>query len=74
LQAIVSKRVCKDYIAGSNPLDRRIGSTSLRDTELYSRVLVGAGMATQVVPAAAVATDQFVDYANDFDRKPLSAR
>jgi hypothetical protein len=31
-------------------------------------------MATQVVPAAAVATDQFVDYANDFDRKPLSAR
>jgi ABC-type nitrate/sulfonate/bicarbonate transport system substrate-binding protein len=66
--------LCKDYIAGSDPSNQRIGSTSLRDTELYSRVLVAAGMATQVVPAAAVVTDQFVGYANAFDRKPLGAR
>jgi ABC-type nitrate/sulfonate/bicarbonate transport system substrate-binding protein len=66
--------LCKDYIAGADPSNERIGSTSLRDTELYSRVLVAAGMATQVVPAAAVVTDQFVGYANAFDRKPLSTR
>jgi NitT/TauT family transport system substrate-binding protein len=66
--------LCKDYIAGSNPNDRRIGYTSVLDTVLYSRILVGAGMATQVVPGPAVVTDQFIGYANDFDRKAASGR
>jgi NitT/TauT family transport system substrate-binding protein len=66
--------LCKDYIAGADPGNKRIGYTSPLDTLLYSRILVGAGMATQVVPADAVVTNQFVPYANAIDRKALSKR
>jgi NitT/TauT family transport system substrate-binding protein len=61
----------RDYIAGADPANMRIGYTSPQATALYSRVLVGAGMATQVVPADAVVTNQFIGFANAFDRQTI---
>jgi hypothetical protein len=59
--------------AGVDPSNTRIGYTSPLATALYSRVLVGAGMATQVVPSTAIVTNQFIAFANAFDRKAVIA-
>jgi NitT/TauT family transport system substrate-binding protein len=60
-------------LPGADPSSRRIGSVPASGLELYSRELVQYGFATQVVPAATVATNRFIAYANDFDRKPVQA-
>ena len=60
-------------LPGANPANRRIGLVPASGLELYSRDLVQYGFATQVVPAATVATNRFIAYANDFDRKPIIA-
>jgi hypothetical protein len=40
---------------------------------LLSADLVADGFAESPVPGAAVATNQFIPYANDFDRKTVQA-
>ena len=58
-------------LPAADPANRRIGYLSPRGLELYSRSLVDAGFAHQVVPGSAIATDRFIDYANDFDRRAV---
>jgi NitT/TauT family transport system substrate-binding protein len=65
-------QLMQNDLLASDTSDRRIGSMSPKDLELYSRYLVDYGFAHQVVPGAAVVTDQFVDYANDFDHQALA--
>jgi NitT/TauT family transport system substrate-binding protein len=63
----------RDDLPAADPSDKRIGYLSPRDLEVLSKVLTDYGLTSQVVPAAAIVTDQFIDYANDFDRAPVVA-
>jgi NitT/TauT family transport system substrate-binding protein len=55
----------------SNP---RIGYMPLRGIEVYSKFMAAQGLIKDVVPASAVATNEFVAYANDFDKKAWIAQ
>jgi NitT/TauT family transport system substrate-binding protein len=54
--------------------NKRIGYVSPRGVELYCRYFVDAGRTTDLVPGASFVTDQFIGFANDFDRKALIAQ
>jgi NitT/TauT family transport system substrate-binding protein len=57
----------------ADPASRRIGYVSGAGLALESRELVTYGFAQQPVPAAEIATNRFMAYANDFDRKAVEA-
>lgn len=63
----------EDDLPAADPSNRRIGQLSINGLQLYSQVLADRGMTKQVVPATAVATNQFVAFANDFDRAAVEA-
>jgi ABC-type nitrate/sulfonate/bicarbonate transport system substrate-binding protein len=58
----------------ADPSSRRIGFVSGNGLALESREMVTYGFAQQPVPAAAIATNQFMAYANDFDRNAIKAQ
>jgi NitT/TauT family transport system substrate-binding protein len=60
-------------LPASDPNNRRIGLVSPRNFSLYSRTLVQYGFMKNPVPGSDLATDQFIAYANDFDRKAVQA-
>jgi NitT/TauT family transport system substrate-binding protein len=66
-------RLLKDDLLAADPLDRRIGSISGKNLQLYSQYMVDYGFAHEVAPASALATDAFVAYANGFDHKAFAA-
>jgi NitT/TauT family transport system substrate-binding protein len=51
--------------------DKRIGYVSARGVALYCQFFEDAGRTSDLVPGASFVTDQFIGYANDFDRKAL---
>jgi NitT/TauT family transport system substrate-binding protein len=57
----------------ADPANKRIGLISPRGLQLYSTYLTDYGMTQAVVPGPAVATDQFIAFANDFDRRAFAA-
>jgi ABC-type nitrate/sulfonate/bicarbonate transport system substrate-binding protein len=63
----------RDDLPAADPSDKHIGYLSPRDLEVLSKVLTDYGLTSQTVPAPAIVTDQFIDYANDFDRAPVIA-
>jgi NitT/TauT family transport system substrate-binding protein len=64
----------EDDLPAADPSNERIGAMSVPGLGLYSKFLVDAGMAHEVVAGSAVATDRFIRYANDFDRRALIAQ
>jgi NitT/TauT family transport system substrate-binding protein len=60
-------------LPAADPASRRIGYVSGTGLALESRDLVMYGFAQQPVPAEAIATNMFMAYANDFDRKAVQA-
>jgi NitT/TauT family transport system substrate-binding protein len=58
----------------ADPADTRIGYLSPQGLELYSQLLVDYGLAHDVVPVAAILTNQFVPFANDFDHQAVIAQ
>jgi NitT/TauT family transport system substrate-binding protein len=62
------------YLPAADPSNKRIGYLAPRDLELYSKILTDYGITQKVVPVAAVLTDQFIPFANDFDHKALIAQ
>jgi NitT/TauT family transport system substrate-binding protein len=54
--------------------DKRIGYVSARGVALYCQFFEDAGRTTDLVPGNELVTDQFIQYANDFDRKALIAQ
>jgi NitT/TauT family transport system substrate-binding protein len=58
-----------DQLPGSNPLSMKIGALPLSGMSLYSKFLYDQGFTNQLVPATDIVTNQFIDYANDFDHK-----
>jgi NitT/TauT family transport system substrate-binding protein len=64
----------EDDLPAHDPANPRIGYMSPQDLEVYSRTLTSYGLTHNVVPASAVLTNQFISYANTFDRKALIAQ
>jgi NitT/TauT family transport system substrate-binding protein len=63
----------QDDLPAADPGNKRIGYMSPRNLDVLSTVLTGYGVTHQHVPASAIVTDQFVDFANDFDHKAVIA-
>jgi NitT/TauT family transport system substrate-binding protein len=63
-----------DQLPGSNPLSMKIGALPLSGMRLYSKYLYDQGFTSQLVPATDIVTNQFIDYANDFDHKAFIER
>jgi NitT/TauT family transport system substrate-binding protein len=60
-------------LPAADPSNKRIGFVDLKGVALYCRFMNNAGLTKQLVPASAIATDQFIAFANDFDRKVVEA-
>jgi NitT/TauT family transport system substrate-binding protein len=63
----------EDDLPAADPTSKRIGLLSINGLQLYSQILADRGMTKQVVPATAVATNEFVPFANTFDRPAVIA-
>jgi hypothetical protein len=59
----------RGHLIGGDPMNPRIGETPQSGIALYCQMLYNSGLAVPLVPAAAVVTNQFVAFANDFDHK-----
>jgi NitT/TauT family transport system substrate-binding protein len=61
----------EDDLPAADPANRRIGEISLAGMQAYIRLMTDAGIAGTALPASQVVTDQFVEFANNFDRKSM---
>lgn len=59
----------EDDLPAANPNNPRIGATSMSGTQAYIQLMKDAGVTKTAIPAAQVVTDQFIEFANHFDRK-----
>jgi NitT/TauT family transport system substrate-binding protein len=59
----------QDDLAGADPNNPRIGAMDVRGIALYCRFFADSGRTPALVPAAALVTNQFIPFANNFDRK-----
>ena len=50
------------------------GSVRNHNMQVYAKFMYDNGLTTQLVPVSAVVSNQFIDYANDFDHKALIAQ
>jgi NitT/TauT family transport system substrate-binding protein len=57
-----------DALPGTDPHNPRIGFVPLDGIDLYGRILREHGLLSDVPPAAELVTNEFVTFANDFDR------
>jgi NitT/TauT family transport system substrate-binding protein len=63
----------EDDLPAADPASKRIGAFSMTGVQIYSRTLYDYGKTSTVVPASAVVTNAFIDYANDFDHQAVIA-
>jgi NitT/TauT family transport system substrate-binding protein len=61
-------------LAGADPSNPKIGYMSPRDMGVYSKFFSDNGLTGVFVPPSAVVTNQFIAFANDFDRKTFIAQ
>jgi ABC-type nitrate/sulfonate/bicarbonate transport system substrate-binding protein len=61
----------QDDLPAGDPASRRIGALSISGVQDYIKLLMDAGVAKTAVPASEVVTDEFIEFANDFDRQAL---
>ncbi len=59
----------RSHLVGTDPMDPRLGEIPLSSVKLYCKLLYDTGWTTTLVPAEATVTNQFIAYANDFDKK-----
>jgi NitT/TauT family transport system substrate-binding protein len=53
----------------ADPTNPRIGYTPINGVQIYCQFLYNAGRTLSLVPASAVVTNQFIPYANGFDKQ-----
>jgi NitT/TauT family transport system substrate-binding protein len=63
-----------ELLPASNPNSMRIGELPVRKMRILTKFMADNGLTTNVVPADAIVTDQFIGYANDFDHKAFIAK
>ena len=61
----------EEDLPAADPNNKRIGEISMSGTQAYIKLMAEAGAVKTAVPASQVLTDEFIGYANDFDRKAL---
>jgi ABC-type nitrate/sulfonate/bicarbonate transport system substrate-binding protein len=64
----------EDDLPAADPASKRIGAFPLDAEARYAALLAQFGQTKEVVPVAATITNQFIDFANDFDRAAFAAR
>ncbi len=64
----------RDLLPGADPMNKRIGEVPLSGMAVLARVMFENGRTSQPLDPALFANDQFIAYANDFDRKAEIAR
>ena len=64
----------QNLLPAPDPTSTKIGEMPLVSMEVYSKFLFQSGLTSQLVPASAIVTGQFTQYANDFDHKAFIAR
>jgi NitT/TauT family transport system substrate-binding protein len=67
-------QVAQGLLPGADPLSKRIGNVPIAGMATLSQVMYANGDTAALVPVSAIATDQFLDFANDFDHRALMAR
>jgi NitT/TauT family transport system substrate-binding protein len=60
-------------LPATDPANKRIGAFSMTGMQIYAQTLYDYGKTANVVPAAAIATNEFIAYANDFDHRAVIA-
>jgi NitT/TauT family transport system substrate-binding protein len=61
----------EDDLPAADPDSQRIGAVSIAGMQAYIQLLTDAGVTKTVIPVSQVVTDEFIDYANDFDHKSI---
>jgi NitT/TauT family transport system substrate-binding protein len=61
-------------LPAADPLSKKIGYMPPVGMAVYCTFLHDSGLTSQVVPASAIVTNQFIDFANDYDHPALIAR
>jgi ABC-type nitrate/sulfonate/bicarbonate transport system substrate-binding protein len=64
----------QDALPAHDPASTKIGYIPLPGEEVYSKLLAQYGITKAPVPVDAIVTNQFVDFANDFDHKAFIAQ
>jgi ABC-type nitrate/sulfonate/bicarbonate transport system substrate-binding protein len=64
----------QDDLPASDPDNRRIGAITTTGMQSYIQLMADAGVIREAIPASEVVTNEFIDFANDFDRKPFRQR
>ncbi len=59
----------RGHLVGQDPMNVRIGETPLNGIAYYCKALYETGRTATLVPASAIVTNQFIPYANDFDKR-----
>ncbi|HWA20879.1 MAG TPA: ABC transporter substrate-binding protein [Caulobacterales bacterium] len=59
----------QDDLPAANPKSKRIGAPSVAGMQSYIELLHEAGVTKAVFPASDIVTDEFIPFANEFDRK-----
>jgi NitT/TauT family transport system substrate-binding protein len=67
-------QLTQDQLPGYDPNNPRIGYISPVGIGVLAQFFYDNGLTSGVVPAAAVVTDRFIAYANDFDHKAFAAQ
>jgi len=63
--------VWEDDLPAADPNNKRIGAISMTGMQAYIQLLTDTGVTKTAIPASQVVTDQFIEYANDFDHKSV---
>jgi NitT/TauT family transport system substrate-binding protein len=61
----------EDDLPAADPDSKRIGAISMTGMQAYIQLLADAGVTKTAMPVAQVVTDEFIEYANDFDHKSV---
>jgi NitT/TauT family transport system substrate-binding protein len=64
----------EDQLPGFDPSSAHIGKMSSTGMGLLASFLYQSGLTTTLVPTHAIVTDQFIDFANNFDHKAFIAQ
>ena len=64
----------EDDLPAADPDNRRIGAISITGTQAYIQLMADAGVIKSHVPASQVVTDEFIEFANDFDHETIRRR
>jgi NitT/TauT family transport system substrate-binding protein len=66
--------ISQDMLPAQDPMSKRIGEVPQRGMQVLDNFMYDNAMTSIRVPASAIVTNQFIDYANDFDHKAFIAR